>query len=111
VPVLPNGALLMKEAGIDMVHVPYRGKPEAINDPMGGASPDVIVEAFAVIMHKTKALTVIGVVEIVRQPAMRQRFPTIGFEPAGQDVNTFAAYHATEVARWKRFASEIGMSK
>jgi hypothetical protein len=42
---------------------------------------------------------------------MQQRLRTIRFEPAGQDANTFAAYHATEVARWKRFASEISMSK
>jgi tripartite-type tricarboxylate transporter receptor subunit TctC len=93
-----------------MVHVPCRGRPEAINGPMG-ASIDAIVEAYAVVMNKIKAQTTKGVVEIVRQPAMQQRFRAIGFEPAGQDANTFAAYHATELARCKRFASEIGMSK
>jgi tripartite-type tricarboxylate transporter receptor subunit TctC len=48
----------MKEAGI-MVHVPYQGRPEALNDPMGG-SIDVIVEAFAVVMHEIKAQAIKG---------------------------------------------------
>jgi tripartite-type tricarboxylate transporter receptor subunit TctC len=52
-----------------------------------------------------------AVVEIVKQPARQQRFRAIGFEPTGQDADTFGAYHAAEVARWKKFTSEIGMSK
>jgi hypothetical protein len=35
----------------------------------------------------------------------------VGFDPAGQDTNTVAAYHGSEVACWKKFTSEIGMSK
>jgi tripartite-type tricarboxylate transporter receptor subunit TctC len=153
--------LLMKEAGINMLHVPFKGGPEALNSLMGG-SIDCIVEVFPVVMGQIQAHTIKGlavtspyrqpllpdlptfkeagfpgveltgwlglygqptmpedvrqmlghaVADIVKQPAMAQRFRAIGFEPTGQDANTFAAYHAAEVVRWKKFTSEIGMGK
>ncbi len=153
--------LLMKEAGINMLHVPFKGGPEALNSLMGG-SINSIVEVFPVVMgqikgHSIKGLAVTSpyrqptlpdlptfkeagfpgvvltgwlglygppkmpedirqklgkaVVDVVKQPAMAQRFRAIGFEPTGQDANAFAAYHAAEVARWKKFTSEIGMHK
>jgi tripartite-type tricarboxylate transporter receptor subunit TctC len=153
--------LLMKEAGINMLHVPFKGGPEALNSLMGG-SIDCIVEVFPVVMGQIEAHTIKGlavtspyrqptlpdlptfkeagfpgveltgwlglygpptmpedvrqmlghaVVDIVKQPAMRERFRAIGFEPTGQDANAFAAYHAAEVARWKTFTSEIGTGK
>jgi tripartite-type tricarboxylate transporter receptor subunit TctC len=153
--------LLMKEAGITMLHVPFKGGPEALNSLMGG-SIDCIVEVFPVVMGQIQAHTIKGlavtspyrqptlpdlptfkeagfpgveltgwlglygppntpedirqrlghaVADIVKQPVMEQRFRAIGFEPTGQDANTFAAYHAAEVVRWKKFTSEIGMDK
>jgi tripartite-type tricarboxylate transporter receptor subunit TctC len=153
--------LLMKEAGINMLHVPFKGGPEALNSLMGG-SIDCIVEVFPVVMGQIEAHTIKGlavtspyrqptlpdlptfkeagfpgveltgwlglygpptmpedirqtlghaVADIVKQPVMQQRFRAIGFEPTGQDANAFAAYHAAEVARWKKFTSEIGMGK
>lgn len=153
--------LLMKEAGIKMLHVPFKGGPEALNSLMGGTI-DSIVEVFPVVVGQIKGHTIKGlavtspyrqptlpdlptfkeagfpgvvltgwlglygppkmpedirqmlgkaVVDIVKQPAMAQRFRAIGFEPTGQDANAFAAYHAAEVIRWKKFTSEIGMHK
>lgn len=153
--------LLMRETGIGMVHVPYKGGPEALNDLMGG-SIDAIVEVLPVVMQQIKAHTIKGlavtssyrqptlpdlptfkeaglpgveltgwlglygpprmpqdirqklghaVVEIVKEPAMQQRFRAIGFEPTGQDADAFAAFHAAEVARWKKFTGAIGMRK
>jgi tripartite-type tricarboxylate transporter receptor subunit TctC len=153
--------LLMKEAGITMLHVPFKGGPEALNSLMGG-SIDCIVEVFPVVMGQIQAHTIKGlavtspyrqptlpdlptfkeagfpgveltgwlglygpptmpedirqmlghaVADIVKQPAMQQRFRAIGFEPTGQDANAFAAYHAAEVVRWEKFTSEIGMSR
>ncbi len=153
--------LLMKEAGITMVHVPYKGGPGALNDLMGG-SIDAIVEVFPVVMQQIKAHTIKGlavtspyrqpslpdvptfkeiglggmvltgwlglygpphmpedvrqklgqaVVEIVKQPAVQEKFRAIGFEPTGQDADAFAAYHAAEVKRWTEFTSEIGLRK
>lgn len=153
--------LLMKEAGIKMLHVPFKGGPEALNSLIGGTI-DSIVEVFPVVMGQIKGHTIKGlavtspyrqptlpdlptfkesgfpgvvltgwlglygppkmpenirqmlgkaVADIVKQPAMAARFRAIGFEPTGQDANTFAAYHAAEVVRWKKFTSEIGMHK
>ena len=153
--------LLMKEAGIKMLHVPFKGGPEALNSLIGGTI-DSIVEVFPVVMGQIKGHTIKGlavtspyrqptlpdlptfkeagfpgvvltgwlglygppkmpesvrqmlgkaVVDIVKQPAMAARFRAIGFEPTGQDANAFAAYHAAEVIRWKKFTSEIGMHK
>ncbi len=63
--------LLMREAGINMVHVPYKGGPEALNDLMGG-SIDAIVEVFPVVMQQIKARTIKGlaVTSPYRQPTL-----------------------------------------
>src|SRR5262249_12073230 len=51
--------LLMKEAGVEMVHVPYKGGPAALNDLLGG-SIDVIVEVFPVVMEQIRAGAIKG---------------------------------------------------
>jgi tripartite-type tricarboxylate transporter receptor subunit TctC len=153
--------LLMKAAGISMVHVPYRGGPAALNDLMGG-SIDVIVEVFPVVMEPIrsgliKALAVsspyrlpvlpdvptfkqagvsgveltgwVGVygpprmpeearaafgsaiAAIVKEPALREKFQAIGFEPTGLGVREFSDLHASEVKRWTAFLGEIGLRK
>jgi tripartite-type tricarboxylate transporter receptor subunit TctC len=63
--------LLMREAGITMVHVPYKGGPEALNDLMGG-SIEAIVEVFPVVMQQIKAHTIKGlaVTSPYRQPTL-----------------------------------------
>jgi tripartite-type tricarboxylate transporter receptor subunit TctC len=63
--------LLMRETGISMVHVPYKGGPYALNDLMNG-SIDVIVEVFPVVMGQIKAQTIRGlaVTGAARQPSL-----------------------------------------
>jgi tripartite-type tricarboxylate transporter receptor subunit TctC len=63
--------LLMRQAGITMVHVPYKGGPEALNDLMGG-SINAIVEVFPVVMNQIKAGTIKGlaVTSPYRQPSL-----------------------------------------
>jgi tripartite-type tricarboxylate transporter receptor subunit TctC len=46
--------LFMKETGVSMVHVPYKGGPAALNDLMGG-SIDVLIEVFPVVMEQIKS--------------------------------------------------------
>jgi tripartite-type tricarboxylate transporter receptor subunit TctC len=46
--------LFMKQTGTDMVHVPYRGGPLALNDLVGGHI-DVIIEVFPVVMEQIKS--------------------------------------------------------
>jgi tripartite-type tricarboxylate transporter receptor subunit TctC len=51
--------LFMKEAGIEMVHVPYKGGPGALNDLLGG-SIDVIIEVFPVVMEQIRSGAIKG---------------------------------------------------
>lgn len=46
--------LFMRQTGITMVHVPYRGGPAALNDLIGG-SIDVIIEVFPVVMEQIRS--------------------------------------------------------
>ena len=52
-------ALFMKETGIEMVHVPYKGGPAALNDLLGG-SIDVIIEVFPVVMEQIRSGAIKG---------------------------------------------------
>jgi tripartite-type tricarboxylate transporter receptor subunit TctC len=63
--------LLMQAAGIDMVHVPYRGGPAALNDLMGG-SIDLIVEVFPVVMEPIRSglIKALAVSSSYRLPAL-----------------------------------------
>jgi tripartite-type tricarboxylate transporter receptor subunit TctC len=70
--------LLMKETGIKMVHVPYKGGPAALNDLLGG-SIDVIVEVFPVVMEHIRSGAIKGLA--VSTP---YRLPSV------PDVPTFA---------------------
>jgi tripartite-type tricarboxylate transporter receptor subunit TctC len=51
--------LFMKQTGTQLVHVPYRGGPAALNDLMGG-SIDVLIEVFPVVMEQIKTGAVKG---------------------------------------------------
>jgi tripartite-type tricarboxylate transporter receptor subunit TctC len=46
--------LFMRATGTQMLHVPYRGGPAALNDLMGG-SIDVLIEVFPVVMEQIKS--------------------------------------------------------
>jgi tripartite-type tricarboxylate transporter receptor subunit TctC len=63
--------LFMKETGIEMVHVPYKGGPGALNDLLGG-SIDVIIEVFPVVMEQIRsgAIKGLAVSSSYRQPSL-----------------------------------------
>jgi tripartite-type tricarboxylate transporter receptor subunit TctC len=46
--------LFMRATGTQMVHVPYRGGPAALNDLIGG-SIDLLIEVFPVVMEQIKS--------------------------------------------------------
>lgn len=71
-------ALFMRETGLTMVHVPYKGGPLALNDLLGG-SIDVIIEVFPVVMEqinarKIRALAVTSPYRLLSNPDI----PTFG---------------------------------
>jgi tripartite-type tricarboxylate transporter receptor subunit TctC len=70
--------LFMKQTGIDMVHVPYKGGPLALNDLLAG-SIDTIIEVFPVVMEQIKARSIKGLAV-----SSAYRLPSI------PDVPTFA---------------------
>jgi tripartite-type tricarboxylate transporter receptor subunit TctC len=63
--------LFMKETGVEMVHVPYKGGPAALNDLLSG-SIDVIIEVFPVVMEQIRAGAIKGlaVSSSYRQPTL-----------------------------------------
>jgi len=70
--------LFMRETGISMVHVPYKGGPAALHDLMGG-SIDVIIEVFPVVMEQIRSGLIKGLAV-----SSSYRLPSI------PDVPTFA---------------------
>ncbi len=60
--------LLMKETGIKMLHVPFKGGPEALNSLMGG-SINSIIEVFPVVMGQIKGHSIKGLAVTSSIPA------------------------------------------
>jgi tripartite-type tricarboxylate transporter receptor subunit TctC len=70
--------LFMQQTGVQMVHVPYRGGPAALNDLMGG-SIDTIIEVYPVVMEQIRTGLIKGLAV-----STSYRLPAI------PDVPTFA---------------------
>ena len=65
-----GGELLNTSAGLDMVHVPYKGGAPALNDVIGGQIPMAILILSNVLPHvKSGKLRAIGVIEATRAKA------------------------------------------
>lgn len=106
------GEMLGKAAGIDMLHVPYKGAAAAVTDLVGG-QVQVSVQSLpsAIAFVKGGKLKVLGVVNEKRLPALPD-VPTIGetisglgytpwygvFAPAGTPPTVLAALRA-EIAK------------
>lgn len=61
------GELFNAQAGIDMLHIPYKGTPPAINDLLGGAVPLMFSNLPTVLAHiQTAKLKAIGITDTVR---------------------------------------------
>ena len=52
-----------------------------------------------------------AIVAVVKQPDAQAKLRAIGFEPTGQGVSEFTAYHAAEVRRWVAFYAEVRLRK
>jgi tripartite-type tricarboxylate transporter receptor subunit TctC len=73
-----SGELLKHLAGIDMVHVPYKGAGPAVQDLLGGQVPAVFTTLSTALPHiKSGKLRALGMVESKRQPSAPE-IPTIG---------------------------------
>jgi tripartite-type tricarboxylate transporter receptor subunit TctC len=77
---------LKSMAGIDMVHVPYKGAAPALNDVIGGQVPMIITGVSSTLPHvKAGKLRALGVTSPRRLPALPD-VPTIGETVPGYQV-------------------------
>lgn len=89
-----NGEVMNKEAGLDMVHVPYPGGGPAIADLVGGHIPVSFGTLPAVLPHtQTNALRILALAEDERYEKMPD-VPTIGETIPGVGVNTWIGFMA-----------------
>jgi tripartite-type tricarboxylate transporter receptor subunit TctC len=107
------GELVKLSAGIDMVHVPYKGTGPALNDLLGGQVSMMFSQLSSALPHvRSGKLRALGMASVKRSPVMPE-LPTIaeqgfpGFEavswyalmvPAGTPPEVIAKLHA-ETAR------------
>jgi tripartite-type tricarboxylate transporter receptor subunit TctC len=89
-------ALLAKQAGIELKHVPYRGGHPAVTDALGGHVPLVVVNALEATPYvqagQLKGLAVTGA----------ERLPSLPNVPAAAEDRRFAGYEAQ--TWWALFA-------
>lgn len=72
-----SGELFKLLAGVDMVHVPYKGAAPALNDLLGGQIPVMFDSVPGVLPHiQAGKLRALGVTSLVRSPALPD-VPTI----------------------------------
>lgn len=72
------GELLKGTAGIDLLHVPYKGAGPAVTDLLGGQIPYAFVSLAAALPHlRAGKLKAVGMIESARSPAAPE-IPTIG---------------------------------
>jgi tripartite-type tricarboxylate transporter receptor subunit TctC len=73
-----SGELLKQVAGIDMVHVPYKGAAPAVQDLIGNQIPAVFTTLSTALPHiRAGKIRAVGFVEAKRQPNIPE-VPTLG---------------------------------
>jgi tripartite-type tricarboxylate transporter receptor subunit TctC len=87
-----SGELLRQMAGIDIVHVPYKGGGQAITDFVGGQVPLMFSSLVTVAPHiKSGKARALGFVEAKRYPAMPD-VPTIAETLPGFEINSWLGF-------------------
>jgi tripartite-type tricarboxylate transporter receptor subunit TctC len=87
-----SGELLRQMAGIDIVHVPYKGGGQAITDFVGGQVPLMFSSLVTVAPHiRSGKVRALGVVESTRYAAMPE-VPTIAETLPGFEINSWLGF-------------------
>jgi tripartite-type tricarboxylate transporter receptor subunit TctC len=88
------GELLRQMAGIDIIHVPYKGGGPAMNDVLGGHIPMAFLSLSAVVPHiNTNRVRILAMVEKSRYAAMPD-IPTIGETVPGFEMSSWIGVFA-----------------
>lgn len=84
-----SGELFKKMAGIDMVHVAYRGSAPAVTDLVGG-QVDLMFDNLPSILPQAKAGTVKGLAVTSAQPSsFAPEYPTVAATVPGYEVDSW----------------------
>jgi tripartite-type tricarboxylate transporter receptor subunit TctC len=84
-----SGELFKSMAGVDMVHVPYRGNAPALTDLMGGQVQVLFDSLSTSIEHvKARRLRALAVTSAVRSPVLPD-LPTVGDFVPGYEASAF----------------------
>jgi tripartite-type tricarboxylate transporter receptor subunit TctC len=107
-----SGALFQHEAGIDILHVPYRGTGPAVTDLLGGRLDLMFAPAPVVIAHvQAGALRSIGTTSAKRSPIFAD-MPTVAETglPGYAAVGWFGIFApaATPAATVARISADVG---
>src|SRR6266850_1049342 len=125
-----SGELFKSLAGIDAVHVPYKGGAPALND-LVGAQRSPLDPALATMAEAgVPGYEVVGwnglvavagtppdivarlqaeVGKALRLPEVRERLAALGAEPVGSTPEEFGAFIRAEMTRWGRIIREKGI--
>ena len=91
------GAIFNRKAGIDLMHIPYKGSPPAVADLLGGQVPLAFEALPNVLKHiqagKLKAFAILG----LQRSALLPDVPTMG-ERGFQDVSLLAGWTGVYVS-------------
>lgn len=88
------GELLRQKAGIDILHVPYKGGGAAVNDLLGGHIPMAFLSMSAAVpVLATGKIRILAVVERARYAAMPD-IPTIGETVPGFEMSSWLGFFA-----------------
>jgi tripartite-type tricarboxylate transporter receptor subunit TctC len=88
------GELLAQKAGIQIVHVPYRGGGLAVNDLLGGHINTAFLSLSAAVPHlPTGKIKILAVVEKSRYAAMPD-VPTVAETIPGYEMSSWLAFFA-----------------
>jgi len=88
------GELFKQMAGVDIVHVPYKGAPQAVSDVLAGHMQLMFNSVAPIVPHiKSGKLRVLGIASLQRSPQMPE-LPTINESgvPGFEAVNWFGLF-------------------
>jgi len=83
-----SGELFKMMAGIDIVHVPYRGTPQAINELLGGRLDLVVADMSSIEYIKAGKLRALAVTTATPQDAL-PGIPALGDSVPGYEASTW----------------------
>lgn len=84
-----SGELFKKMAGVDMVHIPYRGSAPALNDLVGG-QVDLMFDNLPSVYPQVKAGTLVGLATTgLEKDAFAPEFPTVAETVPGFQVESW----------------------